>query len=84
MAPQPPKKPLGSSALRRSYAVYLELVAEKLRLPARYHEPDVEQAITDELNGCYVELYPMEWDGDIAGAEMRLIRTVDPLLNVLR
>jgi hypothetical protein len=74
----------GSSALRRSFAVHRSFVAEKLRLPERYYAVDVEQAVSDALKDCFVELFPMEWGEDIDSAERAKIRELDPILNVLR
>jgi hypothetical protein len=74
----------GSSALRRSLGVYLGLVEDKLRRPARYYPPEVEQAITAALNRGYIELYPCQSETEALLLEARLIAELDPLLNVRR
>jgi excinuclease UvrABC nuclease subunit len=74
----------GSSALRRSLAVHLNLMHEKLRRPDRYHAPEVEKQITAALSRGYVELYPCTTEAEALALEARLIRELDPILNVLR
>lgn len=74
----------GGSALRRSVGVSRGLVAEKLRRPARYYPPEVEQAVTEFLKACFVETYPTATAEDAKALEARLIRELNPSLNVAR
>jgi hypothetical protein len=74
----------GSSALRRSLGVYLGLVDEKLRRPARYYPPEVEDAITQALNRGYIELYPCTSETEALALESELIARLNPILNVRR
>jgi excinuclease UvrABC nuclease subunit len=74
----------GSSALRRSLAVHLGLVDEKLRLPDRYYPPEVEEALTKALKRGFLELYPCESESEALVLEAELIAKLDPMLNVKR
>lgn len=74
----------GSSALRRSLGVHLGLVEEKLRRPARYYPPEVEEQITVALKRGSIELYPCESEEEALLLEAELIARLDPVLNVQR
>ena len=74
----------GSSALRRSLGVHLGLVGGKLRRPARYYPPEVENKITEALKRGYVELYPCDSATEALLLEAALIAKLDPILNVRR
>jgi hypothetical protein len=74
----------GGSALRRSLGMHLGLVTEKLRRPERYYPPDVEEAITKFLLACEVEVFPTETGEEARLLESKLIRELNPRLNVMR
>jgi excinuclease UvrABC nuclease subunit len=74
----------GGSALRRSLGVYLGLVTAKLRRPARYYSPEVEEAVTAFLVECRVDFFPTASADEARALESRLIRELNPRLNVLR
>ena len=74
----------GGSALRRTLGLSLGLVAEKLRRPARYYPPKVEDAITRYLQGCTVEFWPAVSAQAARTLEKSLIRQLLPRLNVRR
>ena len=72
----------GGSALRRSLAVWLGLVTEKLKRPARYYSESVEEDVTRSLQTCWIQLFPAETGGEAIDLEHRLIRELKPLLNI--
>jgi len=74
----------GGSALRRSVGPHLGLVTGKLRRPDRYYSPSVEEAITGFLQSCEVEFHPTASGEEARVLESRLIRELDPRLNVIR
>jgi excinuclease UvrABC nuclease subunit len=72
----------GSSALRRSVAVYRKLVKDKLKRPNRSYPPQVEEDITIFLKQCFVELHPTETPEQALALEAKLIASLGPVLNV--
>lgn len=74
----------GSSALRRSLALYLDLVESKLKQPERRHPQAVERSISEYLRRCLVRLYPTETGEEALVLERLLITELDPQLNVAR
>lgn len=72
----------GGSALRRSVAVYLGLVQQKLRRPDRYYPASIEAQVTDFLRSCRVELLPTQSAEEAAVLEAQLIGKLRPKLNV--
>lgn len=73
----------GGSALRRSLAVHLGLVAQKLKRPSRYYPDEIESAISDHLKRCYIRFEIRSTGADATRLEQREIRRLRPILNVL-
>jgi excinuclease UvrABC nuclease subunit len=73
----------GSSALRRTLGVHLKLVTAKLKRPDRYYDEDVEEAITEYLMSCAIELRPTQTGEEARTLEHLLIHELQPLLNVV-
>ncbi len=73
-----------TSALRRSLAIHLQLVSAKLKRGQRAHPAPVEDAITDFLERCSVELHPVSTRQEAAQLEQTLIESMEPLLNIQR
>jgi hypothetical protein len=63
-------------------AVWLGLVTEKLKRPARYYSESVEEDVTRSLQTCWIQLFPAETGGEAIDLEHRLIRELKPLLNI--
>ena len=74
----------GTSALRRSLALHLGLIEEKLRRPARHYPPDVEEALSAYLRDCFLELHTTASGDEAAALEHRLVAERKPLLNLRR
>ena len=70
----------GGSALRRTLGVWLGLVPDKLRRPARYYPSDVEAAITSFLERCLIEFHPTDEAGAARQLEVELIGELNPVL----
>lgn len=79
------KNRAGGSALRRTLGVELGLVETKLtHKVGRYYPPDVEQAITDFLETCEVELHQTATAEEADDLEVQLCDRLQPRLNVSR
>jgi hypothetical protein len=76
----------GGSAPRRSLGVYLGLVERKLSVgrDGRYYPRPVEEQITRFLEDCEIEFAYPESGETISELQARLIRDLDPRLNVRR
>lgn len=79
------KNRAGGSALRRTLGVELGLVETKLtHRVGRYYPPAVEQAITDFLQRCEVELHEVASADEADDLEVDLRERLKPRLNVAR
>lgn len=79
------KNRAGGSALRRTLGVELGLVETKLtHKVGRYYPPEVEQAITDFLETCEVELHEVATSDEADDLELELRQGLHPRLNVSR
>ncbi len=79
------KNRAGGSALRRTLGVDLALVETKLtHRVGRYYPDDVEQAITDFLESCEIELYSTATADEAEDLEVELRERLQPRLNISR
>ena len=79
------KNRAGGSALRRTLGVELGLVDTKLtHRVGRYYPPAVEQAITEFLEGCEVELHQAASADEADDLEVELRELLKPRLNASR
>lgn len=80
------KNRAGGSAFSRSLGPHLALVDCKLSITrdGRYYPREVEREITETLHSYFVEWHTTATGEETSTQERKLIRDLDPILNVQR